>query len=67
MAGLPQLKMKHPDLSKLAPLTLPENITIHTEREDSVENWTKIIVDSFKSDGFNYEKTIRVIYDSFIN
>ena len=59
MAGLPQLKMKHPDLSKLAPLTLPENITIHTEREDSVENWTKIIVDSFKSDGFNYEKTIR--------
>jgi len=61
MSDLPQLKMKHPDLSKLPPLTLPEEITIHTEQDDSIEKWKEIIADSFGS-SFDYEKTIRQSY-----
>jgi len=59
MADLPQLTMKHPDLSKLPALILPERVTIHTEQADSETQWTEIIVDSFNSTGFTYEKTIR--------
>ena len=59
MADLPQLKMKHPDLSKLPALELPERITIHTEQADSEAQWTEIIVDSFGSTSFTYEATIR--------
>jgi len=58
MENLPQLKLRHPDLSKLPPLELPAGITIHSEQADSAAVWEEIIEDSFGAH-HDYEKTMR--------
>lgn len=44
---LPQLIMRVPDLSKIAPLVLPEGLSLHTHRDGDEASWEEIIESSF--------------------
>lgn len=58
MSDCPQLRMLHPDLTKLPQLILPDGIAVHTEYADSPAVWEEIIDDSFGSH-HNYDETMR--------
>ncbi len=58
MSNQPQLRLLNLDLSALPELILPEGVTLHSEREDSPEAWSRIIDESFGC-SFDYQKTIR--------
>lgn len=49
MGSLPQLFMRHPDITLLPPLILPEGFTIHTHVEGTEQNWEEIIEKAFGS------------------
>lgn len=47
MASLPQLIMRHPNLSHLPPLVLGENCSLHTHVEGTEDIWESIIESAF--------------------
>ncbi len=47
MGNLPQIFMRHPDITNLPPLNLPDGITLHTHIEGEEENWEKLIERAF--------------------
>lgn len=47
MSDLPQIFMRHPDITNLPPLNLPEGITLHTHAEGEEENWELLIERAF--------------------
>jgi len=47
MENLPQIFMRHPDITNLPPLNLPEGITLHTHIEGEEENWESLIKRAF--------------------
>ena len=47
MSDLPQIFMRHPDITNLPPLNLPEGITLHTHVEGEEENWELLIERAF--------------------
>ena len=47
MASLPQLIMRHPDLSLLPPLELGEGCNIHTHMDGAEHVWESIIASAF--------------------
>lgn len=58
MGNLPQLFMRHPDITSLPPLALPESFGLHSHIEGTEEVWEELIEDAF---GFraSFEKTIK--------
>ena len=57
MEQIPQLFMRHPDLSKLPPLDIPAGFTIKTHTDDMVEKWENIIYKAFGSK-FDFQQCI---------
>lgn len=47
MGNLPQIFMRHPDITNLPPLNLPDGITLHTHIEGEEKNWENLIVRAF--------------------
>ena len=43
-----QLIMRHPDLSKVPPLSLPAGVTLRTHRSGDEKNWEEIIESAFE-------------------
>lgn len=51
MEQLPQLIMRHPDISQLPPLALPYGICLHTHTDNMVGQWEELIAKAF---GMNF-------------
>lgn len=49
--------MRHPDLSKLPPLEIPEGLALETHRDGMEEKWEEIIYKAFGAH-FSFEKCI---------
>ena len=47
MEQLPQLIMRHPDLSKLPPLALPRGLSLHSHTDDITAQWEELIEKAF--------------------
>ena len=47
MGALPQLYMRHPDITSLPPLVLPEGFALHTHVEGTEDNWERLIEKAF--------------------
>ena len=47
MEQLPQLIMRHEDLTKLPPLALPFGISLHSHTEELTEQWEELIKKAF--------------------
>lgn len=47
MGKLPQIYMRHPDITNLPELVLPEGVTLHTHIEGTEENWENLIESAF--------------------
>jgi len=47
MGNLPQIFMRHPDITNLPPLVLPDGITLHTLVEGEEANWEGLIERAF--------------------
>ena len=58
MSSLPQLFMRHPDISTLPPLILPEGFSIHTHVDGMEEIWENLIDDAFGSH-FSFDSFIK--------
>lgn len=48
MDSLPQLFMRHPDITKLPELKIPDGLTLKTHTEDMVAGWEELIEKAFK-------------------
>ena len=49
---LPQLIMRHPDITSLPPIKLPSRVSLHTHRNGDEKSWEEIIESAF---GAHYE------------
>ena len=49
MSTLPQIFMRHPDLSNLPPIALPHGISLHNHIEGEEGNWEELIERSFRT------------------
>ena len=55
MSTLPQIFMRHPDISNLPPLALPKGISLHNHIEGKEDNWEDLIERSFGTH-YSFEK-----------
>ena len=55
--NVPQLFMRHPDLSNLPPFHLPEGMALHNHIDGEEKNWESLIEKAF-GNHFSFEKTI---------
>ena len=58
MESLPQLIMRHPDITNLPALELPENLTLHTHEKGMDESWENLIEKAFGIQ-FSFDQCIR--------
>lgn len=58
MSDLPQLFMRHPDITSLPPLVLPEGYELHSHVEGAEEKWEALVEDAF-SMHFSFESFIK--------
>lgn len=58
MENLPQLLMRHPDISALPPLVLPEGFSLHTHTDGMDTQWEHVIEDAFGKH-FSFDSFIR--------
>ena len=58
MSNLPQLYMRHPDITSLPPLLLPEGYEMHCHVEGMEKNWEALIEDAFGAH-FSFESFIK--------
>ena len=58
MDNLPQLFMRHPDITNIPDLTLPEGMTIHTHTEGDEKNWETLIESAF-GQHYSFDEFIR--------
>ena len=58
MGNLPQLFMRHPDITNLPKLILPEGMEIHTHVEGTEENWEDLIESAFGT-RYSFDACIR--------
>lgn len=47
MENLPQIIMKHPDITNIPELVLPDGVTLHTHTEGEEANWEALIEKAF--------------------
>ena len=58
MGTLPQIFMRHPDITSLPPLVLPEGVTLHTHLEGTEEAWETLIERAFGTH-YSFDQFIR--------
>ena len=58
MENLPQLFMRHPDITNLPPLQLPEGVTLHTHIEGEEAAWENLIERAFNNH-YSFDACIR--------
>ena len=58
MGNLPQLFMRHPDITSLPPLSLPEGFELHSHAEGMDPVWETLIEEAFGSH-FSFDEFIR--------
>lgn len=57
MEPLPQLYMRHPDITSLPDLKLPVGMSLHTHEEGTKESWEELIENAFEN-AYSFEKCI---------
>ena len=58
MGNLPQIFMRHPDITSLPPLVLPEGVTLHTHLEGTEAVWENLIERAFGT-RYSFDQFIR--------
>lgn len=58
MGNLPQIFMRHPDITSLPPLVLPEGVTLHTHLEGTEDVWENLIERAFGT-RYSFDQFIR--------
>ncbi len=58
MENMPQLFMRHPDITHLSPLALPYGFALHTHVEGNEEKWEELIEKAFGT-RYSFERSIR--------